>query len=1437
MEVKLKEFLDNFKLKDSELSLFEDAKLTNATYLTASQKLVIDLSYDKLCDPTIYFVIEKIKNNANYNFLINVIQHETLMNSYYLRDIFEKVILTKYKNSAMMQSIKNINIETEANKILFVFNSQMQRDSFLMYKKEFQNIFNALGTNKILEFIVQRTETVDIKKEFDDQVQKAINSSIKEEPSTFKRTADNTMPKKIYYDHPAEETEISLLNQNDKNVLISAKIFAIEEKEYNNKLIMSYYVTDYNDSIGVKCFENSRLTREILKSFKTGDWVKIRGNVTYDNYEKEDVLTANSIEKFEFDEKINDTADVKRVELHTHTKMSNMDGVVDASAFIKQALEWGHKAIAITDHGVTQAYPDASNASKGKDIKVIYGLEAYVIEEHNKHIINPSNVELENATFVSFDLETTGLSSRMEEIIEIGAVKMKNGMELDRFQSFVNPGKPLSSFTTELTGIDNNMVKNAPDIKEVLAKFLEFCKDCILVAHNAIFDVSFIKEAINRLGFPKLTNPIIDTLPLSRYLYSEHRSHTLGSVARRFNIEYDEEVAHRADYDAQVLANVFEVILSELVTKREVKRHEEIEQLQDPTNLKKRPFHVNILVKNQDGVKDLYKLVSKSNIEYYNEVPLIPRKVLEEYRGNLLLGSACFKGEVFDIASTRNHEDLIETASFYDFLEVQPLDNYSYLVDTGSVDGYDTLKKIIKFIIDAGKELNIPVVATSDAHYVNPNQKIFRDVYITAQAIGGKHHPLYDYKKRVKENPNQHLRTTNEMLNAFEFLGQELAYEIVVTNSNLIADSIDKVAALKDGTYSPKIDNDKEELTRICWETAHRLYGENIPDIVNKRIEKELNSIIGNGFAVMYYIAHKLVKKSNDDGYIVGSRGSVGSSLVAHLTGITEVNSLEPHYICDNCKHCEFVDIPGIYSGYDLPEKVCPECGMVMRGEGHNIPFETFLGFKGDKVPDIDLNFSGDYQPTAHDYTKVLFGEDKVYRAGTIGTVAEKTAYGYVKGYFEELGKENIVRKAELRRLAMGCEGIKRTTGQHPGGIIVIPRDMEVYDFTPIQYPADSLDANWKTTHFDFHAIHDNVLKLDILGHVDPTALRMLKDITDINPKDINCSDKKVLSLFTSCEALGVTKEEVLNENGVVGIPEFGTNFVRKMVLECQPKSFAELVQISGLSHGTDVWNNNAQELINNKTCSLMEVIGCRDDIMVYLIKKGLDPSLSFKIMEAVRKGKGLTPEFEEEMIKNNVPDWYISSCKKIKYMFPKAHAVAYVTMAMRVAWYKVYRPLEYYAVYFTTRCDAYDIETMIKGKDAIKERFLDIQSRKANYATAKDVTNKEESLLTTLESAIEMTARGFTFSNIDLYKSDAKNFIVDHETKSLIPPFSSLDGLGEAAAKTVIEARKNGEFLSIEDLTARTQLNGTNIKMLEKLGVLKNLQPKNQLELDLFTI
>ena len=1261
-------------------------------------------------------------------------------------------------------------------------------------------------------------------------------SKAQEEIDNLKRyEVPSSKPKVEFIKKSDNIYEIEELVSSENYVSTRGKIFMVEAVE-RKKLIVTYYITNYKDSIMVKCFESAKLTREVLTSFKEGMWVEVGGRVGFDTFAKDEVFTANTIKEIEpLEEKRVDEEEEKRVELHVHTKMSNMDAVCDAGDYIKKAASWGHSAIAITDHGVVQAYPDAVKGGKGKDIKVIYGIEFYVVDEYDNHIFNPSDTPLENNTYVSFDLETTGLSSRADEIIEIGAVKHKNGMIIDRFQTFINPHKKLSEFTTNLTSITNEMVESGLELDVAIPKFIEFCKDSILVAHNAVFDYSFIKNAVSKLGLEPITNPIIDTLPISRHMYSEYRSHTLGSIARRYNIDYDEEVAHRADYDAQVLSEVFEVMLNDIVNKKGITKHKDIASMQDPTNFaRKRPIHIIALAKNQQGVKDLYGLVSKSHIEFYNEVPVIPRSLLASNRENLILGSSCLNGEVFDTAMTRNYDDLKRVASFYDYLEVQPISNYKHLVDTYTVENIDRIKLIINYIIEAGKELNIPVVATSDCHYVDPNQKVFRDVYISAQAIGGKHHPLYDFRGRIKDNPDQHLRTTKEMLDEFDFLEPSLAKEIVVTNTNLISNMIEPVAPLKDGTYSPRIENDKEELTRICWETAHKLYGEDLPEIVKARVDKELASIIGNGFAVMYYIAHKLVKKSNEDGYIVGSRGSVGSSLVAHFTGITEVNALPPHYICDDCKYFELADPKEYRSGYDLPDKLCPKCGKPLRGEGQDIPFETFLGFKGDKVPDIDLNFSGEYQPTAHDFTKVMFGEYNVYRAGTIGTVAQKTAYGYVKGYFEDKGTIDKIRKAEIQRIAMGCEGVKRTTGQHPGGIIVIPNYMDVHDFTPVQYPADDMDASWRTTHFDFHAIHDNVLKLDILGHVDPTALRMLKDITGIEPKDIPCNDKQVFSLFTSCDAMGVTKEQILNENGVVGIPEFGTNFVRKMVLEAHPTTFADLIQISGLSHGTDVWNGNAQTLIQNGTCKLNEVIGCRDDIMNVLIQYGLEPSLAFKIMESVRKGKGLSAEWEQEMINNNVPDWYLESCKKIKYMFPKAHAVAYVTMAIRIAWFKVHMPLEYYATYFSTRCDAFDVETFVKGYDAIKEKFLSIQNRLANFETAKDVTSKEQSLLTTLESAIEMTARGYSFTNIDLYKSDATRFVVDKENKKLIPPFVALDGLGANVAISVIEARKNGEFLSIEDLANRTQLNGTIIKNLQNMGVIK-LQERNQLSLDLF--
>lgn len=1440
MDEKLKDLLRSLKIKEDDFKYFENAKLDKAVYIKNDQKYYIYIEFQQLCNNEVYFLLSKFKNNFEYDCEVIVTYNASVeVNKDYVTDIFNNVILIEYKDNAMVQSLKNIELEITQKHTNFIFSSETMRDSFLIYKNKFQSIFHLLGVDRVVDFVIEQDE--EMIQELIEENEKEIEDKFKKARIIKKQNVESFREKKPAYNYKtkAEKFKISQLTQNDKNVIIVGKIFDLEMRELRGtsaRLFLTLDVSDYQDSISVLCFEGRRFNKEDLQAFKVGDWVEIKGDVEYDQYSKEEIIKPISIDVIEVNEEEVDLAVEKRVELHVHTKMSNMDGVSGANEYIEQALKWNHKAIAITDHGVVQAFPDALKASKGKPIKVIYGVEAYVVDEIENHIMKPKNIILDDAVYIVFDLETTGLSSRTEQIIEIGAVKMQNGMVLDTFQSFVNPEKKLSLKIMEITSINDDMLKDAPKIDEALRQFLKFAGKDILVAHNASFDMSFLKEAISVVGLPKIDNPVIDTLPLSRILYSEHRAHNLGSVARRMNVEYDEDIAHRADYDARVLSGVFEAMLREIIDKYDIHSHQDLATLQKDDNFaRRRPIHMTILAKNQDGIKDLYKLISTSSIDYYSGVPRIPRKVLIENRENLLIGSGCFNGEVFDTAMTKSQNELVEKIQFYDFIEVQPPANYSYLIDVGSIEDEEKLIQYIKFVIDASRQVGKIVVATSDAHYVRPKHKIFRDIFIRSQAIGGKRHPLFDYKNRVTKNPNQHFRTTDEMLSEFSFLDKKLSYEIVVKNSNAIADMIDEVKPLKEGVYTPTIDGAEENLKKLCYETAHKIYGENLPKIVSERIEKELTSIINNGFAVIYYIAYKLVKKSVDDGYLVGSRGSVGSSLVAYLTHITEVNALPPHYVCGNCQYSDFSNEEKVHSGYDFVAKSCPKCGMPLTGEGQDIPFETFLGFKGDKVPDIDLNFSSNYQAKAHEYTKVLFGEDYVYRAGTIGTVAEKTAFGYIKGYFEDMGITEGIRRTHMKYLAKGCEGVKRTTGQHPGGIIVIPSSMDVYDFTPVQFPADSMDADWKTTHFDFNAIQDNVLKLDILGHVDPTALRMLQDMTGENPKDIPCNDEKVLSLFSSCEALGVKPEDILNENGATGIPEFGTDFVKKMLKDAKPKTFAELIQISGLSHGTDVWNGNAQSLIQNNTCTLMEVIGCRDDIMGYLIKKGLDNSLSFKIMEGVRKGRGLTPEQENEMKNKKVPDWYIESCKKIKYMFPKAHAVAYVTMALRIAWFKVYKPLEYYATYFSTRCDAFDIETMIKGREAILNKFLEIKKRKENYETSKEVTNKEINIMSSLESALEMTSRGFKFSNIDLYKSDAANFVVDSETNTILPPFSSIDGLGVAAAISIIEARKEQEFISIEDLLKRTQVTNTSVKILEKMGVLKSLQARNQLELDLF--
>ncbi|WP_374721848.1 PolC-type DNA polymerase III [Peribacillus tepidiphilus] len=1211
----------------------------------------------------------------------------------------------------------------------------------------------------------------------------------------------------------ADFRRLDQIMDEERRVAIEGYVFEAETKELRSgRTLLTFKITDYTSSIMVKMFSRDKEDAVLLSRVKKGMWLRVQGSIQNDTFVRDLVMIANDINEIQ-PEGRKDKAEEKRVELHLHTPMSQMDAVSSVSSLVAQAKKWGHKAIAITDHAVVQAFPEAYSAGKKNDIKIIYGVEVNLVDDGVPIAYNPAHRLLEEDTYVVFDVETTGLSAVYDTIIELAAVKVKNGEIIDRFESFANPHHPLSATTIELTGITDDMVRDAPEVEEVLRKFKEWVGDSILVAHNASFDMGFLNVGYRKIGFEKADNPVIDTLELGRFLYPELKNHRLNTLAKRFDIELTQH--HRAIYDAEATGYLLIKMLKD-ANEKGILYHDQFNEHMGEGNAFKRsrPYHCILLAQNEIGLKNIFKLVSFSHIDYFYRVPRVPRSVLQQHREGILVGSACDKGEVFEGMMQKSFDEVEEIAQFYDYLEVHPKAVYSHLIELEYVRDEKSLEGIISNIVKLGKKLNKPVVATGNVHYLDPNDKIYRKILISSQ---GGANPLNRHKL-----PDVHFRTTDEMLKEFSFLGEETAKEIVVENTNKIADMIDFVKPIKDDLYTPRIEGADEEIREMSYSMAKKIYGDPLPEIVEARLEKELKSIIGHGFAVIYLISHKLVKKSLDDGYLVGSRGSVGSSFVATMTEITEVNPLPPHYVCPSCKHSEFFNDGSVGSGFDLPDKDCPKCGERYKKDGHDIPFETFLGFKGDKVPDIDLNFSGEYQPRAHNYTKVLFGEDNVYRAGTIGTVADKTAYGFVKGYAQE---NNLhLRSAEIDRLSAGCTGVKRTTGQHPGGIIVVPDYMEIYDFSPIQYPADDQSSEWRTTHFDFHSIHDNLLKLDILGHDDPTVIRMLQDLSGIDPKTIPTDDPEVMKIFSGTESLGVTEDQIMCKTGTLGIPEFGTRFVRQMLEETKPTTFSELVQISGLSHGTDVWLGNAQELIQNNICTLSEVIGCRDDIMVYLIYQGLEPSLAFKIMESVRKGKGLTVEFEEEMRKNNVPEWYIDSCKKIKYMFPKAHAAAYVLMAVRIAYFKVHHPLLYYAAYFTVRAEDFDIEAMVRGSQAIRAKIEEINAK------GLDASPKEKNTLTVLELALEMCERGYSFKKVDLYKSSATEFII--EGNSLIPPFNSLPGLGTNAAINIVKAREEGEFLSKEDLQKRGKVSKTILEYLDKQGCLDTLPDQNQLSL-----
>ena len=1227
---------------------------------------------------------------------------------------------------------------------------------------------------------------------------------------------------------PADEPTIPMINivEEERRVTLEGYVFDKEVRELRSKRkILTLKITDYTSSFIVKKFSNNEKDEQIFDAISVGSWLKVRGSIQEDTFVRDLVMNAQDIiEVKHAPRKDYAPDDEKRVELHVHSNMSTMDATNSISDLVAQAGKWGHKAIAITDHGGAQAFPEAHSAGKKAGVKILYGVEANVVDDGVPIAYNDEHVSLNEGTYVVFDVETTGLSAVYDTIIELAAVKMYKGNIIESFDEFIDPGHPLSRTTIDLTGITDEMVRGSKSEEEVLRLFLEFSKDSILVAHNAAFDMGFLNTSYAKYGIPEATNPVIDTLELARYLYPQFKRFGLGVLSKKFGVSLEQH--HRAIYDAEATGHLAWIFVKEAMENHEMLYHDQLNaHVGEGDSYKRaRPFHVTILAKNQAGLKDLFKLISMSNVEYFERVPRIPRSQLKKLRENLFIGSACDKGEIFEAMMQKGIEEARNRAKFYDYIEVMPKAVYAPLLEQELVKNEHDLEEIIKNLVEIGKSLDKIVVATGNVHYLNEEDAIYRKILINS--MGGAN-PLNRHSL-----PDVHFRTTDEMLTAFNFLGKDLAKEIVVDNTNKIADLCEEVIPVKDDLYTPKIPGSEEEISDLSYTRAKQLYGDPLPEIIEKRLEKELNSINGNGFSVIYLIAQKLVHKSNEDGYLVGSRGSVGSSFVATMTGITEVNPLAPHYYCPDCQYSEFFEDGTYGSGFDMPEKKCPKCGARLNKDGHDIPFETFLGFHGDKVPDIDLNFSGDYQAEAHNYTKVLFGEEYVYRAGTIGTVADKTAYGFVKGYERDHNLQ--FRSAEVDRLAKGATGVKRTTGQHPGGIIVIPDYMDVYDFTPIQYPADDQNSEWKTTHFDFHSIHDNVLKLDILGHDDPTVIRMLQDLSGIDPQTIPTDDPEVMRIFAGPDVLNVTSEQIYSKTGTLGIPEFGTRFVRGMLEETHPTTFAELLQISGLSHGTDVWLGNAEELIKRGDATLAEVIGCRDDIMVYLIHAGLDSGMAFKIMETVRKGlwnkipDELRETYLSAMKENNVPDWYIDSCSKIKYMFPKAHAAAYVLMALRVAYFKVYFPILYYCAYFSVRADDFNLVAMCKGKDAVKQAMKEITDK------GLDASVKEKNQLTVLELANEMLERGFHFGMIDLYKSDAVNFVIEGDT--LIAPFRAVPSLGTNVAKQIVEARKDGPFLSKEDLATRGKVSKTLIEYMNDNGVLKDLPDENQLSLfDMF--